>query len=155
MCIVASDDGLPQAVLFICTMNAIRSPMAEIMLRFFHGQRIYTQSAGIRAAEEVDGFAIAVMEELGMDLSQHEPKTVDQIEDDNFDLVISLSPEAQHTAVELTRYMSCEVEFWPTMDPSVVDGPRETRLQAYRDMRDTLLQRIRERFPPPGLFAKA
>lgn len=152
---VASGEQLPQAVLFICTMNAIRSPMAETMLRFFHGQRIYVQSAGIRPADEVNGFAVAAMDEMGMDLSRHRPKALGDLDDANFDLVISLSPEAQHSAVELTRYMACDVEFWPTMDPSVVEGTRDARMQAFRDTRDALLERIRERFPPPGLFAKA
>jgi protein-tyrosine-phosphatase len=88
------------------------------------------------------------MDEIGIDLSHHQAKTFEDLEDTSFDLVISLSPEAQHRAVELTRTMDCIVEFWPIFDPTVVEGDRETRLEAYRAVRDHLLRRIRERFPP-------
>ena len=136
----------PGAVLFACTMNSIRSPMAEAILKHFHGRDIFVDSVGVRS-KEMDGFAIAVMEEIGIDISDHEAKTFEDLEDSSFDLVISLSPEAQHKAVDLTRYMACEVEFWHTFDPSVVAGSREERLQAYREVRDELLERIKERFP--------
>lgn len=136
----------PGAVLFACTMNSIRSPMAEAILKHFHGHDIFVDSVGVRT-RELDGFAIAVMEEIGIDISRHNPKTFDDLEDSSFDLVISLSPEAQHKAVDLTRYMACEVDFWHTFDPSVVEGSREDRLQAYRKVRDELIERIKERFP--------
>ena len=90
------------------------------------------------------------MDEIGIDMSKHRSKTFDDLEDTSFDLIISLSPEAQHSAVEMTRTMACDVEFWPTMDPSMVEGSREERLEAYRDVRDTLMERIRERFPRTG-----
>jgi len=90
------------------------------------------------------------MDEIGIDMTKHRSKTFDDLEDTSFDLIISLSPEAQHSAVEMTRTMACEVEFWPTMDPSVIEGSREERLDAYRDVRDTLMARIRERFPSIG-----
>ena len=136
----------PSAVLFACTMNSIRSPMAEAILKHFHGHDIFVDSVGVRA-KDMDGFAIAVMEEMGIDISNHHAKTFDDLEDSSFDLVISLSPEAQHKAVDLTRYMACDVEFWHTFDPSVVAGTREERLAAYREVRDDLVQRIKERFP--------
>ena len=136
---------LPAAVLFSCTMNSVRSPMAEAILKHLHGQRIYVDSAGVRAAE-IDGFAIEVMDEIGIELSRHRSKTFDDLEDSSFDVVISLSPEAQHKAVEMTRVMACEVEFWNTFDPTVVEGSREVRLEAYRQVRDQLLARIKERF---------
>ena len=141
--------GLPGSVLFCCTHNSIRSPMAEALLKYFHGKRIFVDSVGVRASE-IDGFVVAVMDEIGIDLSKHRSKTFDDLEDTSFDLIISLSPEAQHSAVEMTRTMACDVEFWPTMDPSVVEGSREERLEAYRDVRDTLMMRIRERFPITG-----
>ena len=106
-------------------------------------------SVGVRASE-IDGFVIAAMDEIGIDLTKHRSKTFDDLEDTSFDLIISLSPEAQHSAVEMTRTMACEVEYWPTMDPSMIEGTREERLDAYRDVRDTLLARIRERFPLLG-----
>ena len=137
---------LPDAVLFACTRNSIRSPMAEALLKHFHGARIYVQSVGVRPGE-VDPFAVAVMEEMGIDISKHRARSFEVLEDDSFDLVISLSPEAQHRAVEMTRHMACEVEFWHTFDPSLVEGSREVRLDAYREVRDSLMRRILERFP--------
>jgi protein-tyrosine-phosphatase len=93
---------------------------------------------------------VAALDEIGIDVSSHRPKSFDDLEDDYFDLVISLSPEAQHRAVELTRTSSCEIEFWPTLDPSLTTGSRETQLDAYRALRDDLLRRLRIRFPPGG-----
>lgn len=128
---------LPAAVLFACAINSLRSPMAAAILRHLHGHGIYVDSIGVRA-REIDGFAVAVMDEIGIDLSGHAPKT--------FDVVISLSPEAQHKAVEMTRVMACDVEFWNTSDPSIVEGLREARLDAYRQVRDELIRRIKARF---------
>jgi len=138
---------LPTAVLFACTMNSVRSPMAEAILKFLHGRRIYVDSVGVRS-KEVDGFAAAVMEEIGLDISGHNPKTFDDLEDDNFDLVVPLSPEAQHRAVEMTRVMAVDIEFWNTFDPSIIESEnREVRLEAYRQIRDQLMERIKNRFP--------
>jgi protein-tyrosine-phosphatase len=138
-------------VLFCCSWNAIRSPMAAGILRREHGGRLFVDSVGVRA-QEVDSFAIAAMAEIGLDIAGHLPKTFEDLEDTFFDLVISLSPEAQHSAVELTRTMDCVVEYWPMLDPTAVEGSREVRLDAYRSVRDHLVKRIRERFPPipPG-----
>ena len=127
-------------------MNSLRSPMAAAILRHLHGHGIYVESTGVRA-REVDGFAVAVMDEIGIDLSGHAAKTFEDLEDSLFDIVISLSPEAQHKAVEMTRVMGCDVEFWSTFDPSIVEGSREARLDAYRQVRDELIRRIKERFP--------
>ena len=137
---------LPSSVLFACTFNSIRSPMAEALLKHLHGRHIYVDSVGVRA-EEIDPFAVAVMDEIGIDISKHRTKTFEELEDTSFDLVVSLSPEAQHSAVELTRTMSCEVEFWPMLDPTAVEGSREEMLGAYRLLRDHLRRRILERFP--------
>ena len=138
---------LPSSVLFACTLNSIRSPMAEALLKHLHGRHIYVDSVGVRDAE-IDPFAVAVMDEVGIDISKHRAKTFDELEDTSFDLVVSLSPEAQHSAVELTRTMACEVEFWPVLDPTAVEGSREEMLEAYRMVRDHLRRRILERFPP-------
>lgn len=140
---------LPGSVLFACSHNAIRSPMAEAILRFLHGRKIYVQSVGVRPAE-VDPFAVAVLDEIGIDLSRHHPRSFDELDDDYFDLVVSLSPEAQHKAVELTRASHCEIEFWHMPDPSIIEGSREVKLEAYRALRDMLMRRIRERFPLQG-----
>src|SRR6266852_285551 len=120
--------------------------MAAALLRHYRGSRLFVDSAGVRA-QEIDGFAVAVMDELGIDISNHQPKSFDDLEDTSFDLVISLSPEAQHSAVELTRTMACEVEFWPMHDPTAVEGSREEMLDAYRIVRDQLRKRLLERFP--------
>lgn len=140
---------LPGSVLFACSHNAIRSPIAEAIMKYLHGRKVYVQSAGVRPAE-IDPFAVAVMDEIGIDLSHHHTRSFADLDDSYFDLVISLSPEAQHSAVELTRNSSCEVEFWRMPDPSLVEGSREVKLAAYRDLRDLLMRRIRERFPLEG-----
>jgi protein-tyrosine-phosphatase len=137
---------LPGSVLFCCTLNAVRSPMAEGIFKLLHNRRVFVDSVGVRAGE-LDPFAVAVMDEIGIDISRHRCKSFDNLEDTSFDLIISLSPEAHHRALELTRTMACEVELWNTFDPSIVEGSRETRLQAYREVRDGLMRRIRERFP--------
>ena len=137
---------LPSAVLFACTENTVRSPMAEAILKYLHGRHIYVDSVGVRKGE-LDGFAVAVMDEIGIDISHHHPKTFEDLEDTSFDLVTSLSPEAQHKAVEMTRVVACDVEFWNTFDPSVVEGSREVRLEAYRQVRDELMRNIKKRFP--------
>jgi protein-tyrosine-phosphatase len=135
------------SVLFACTYNIIRSPMAAGILRHFHGHRLFVDSAGVRESDEVDPFAVAVMEELGIDISKHRPKTFEELEDTSFDLIVSLSPEAHHRALELTRTMACDVEFWNTFDPTLVEGNREAMLEAYRKVRDGLLDRVKARFP--------
>jgi protein-tyrosine-phosphatase len=141
--------NLPSAVLFSCTQNSIRSPMAESILKSLQPGRIFVDSVGVRASE-IDPFAVEVMAEIGIDLSHHRAKSFQALDDSSFDLVVSLSPEAQHSAVELTRWMACEVEYWPTFDPSLVEGSRTMRLDAYRKVRDELLARISQRFPPQG-----
>ena len=134
------------SVLFACTHNAVRSPMAEGMLKNLLGHSVFVDSVGVREAE-LDAFAVEVMGEIGIDISKHRPKTFDDLEDESFDEIISLSPEAQHRAVELTRVMACEVIFWNTFDPTIAEGSRETRLDAYRQIRDQIRSRIEKHFP--------
>jgi protein-tyrosine-phosphatase len=136
---------LPDAVLFACNRNSVRSPMAEGLLKHLLGHRIYVDSAGVRASA-IDPFVIEVMDEIGIDMSNHRGKSFENLEDTSYDIIVSLSPEAQHQAVELTRTMACEVEFWNTLDPTIIEGNRETRLEAYRQVRDTLKKRIEARF---------
>ena len=143
----------PQAVLFACALNAVRSPMAAALLKQMSGTTLYIASAGVRAGE-LDPFAVAVMEEIGIDIAAHRPTTFEDLEDLeglNFDLIVTLAPEAHHRALEVTRLSSVEVEYWPTADPTAIEGNREQRLDAYRAVRDQLMARIRERFAGPGI----
>jgi len=143
----------PQAVLFACAFNSVRSPMAAALFRQIMGRSTYVGSAGVRKGE-LDAFAVAVMDELGLDISRHRPMTFEELDDWeglNFDLIVTLSPEAHHKALELTRTIAAEVEYWPTANPSATEGTREQRLAAYRQVRDQLTARIRDRFGgPPG-----
>ncbi len=141
----------PQAVLFACGLNAVRSPMAASLLQQMFPQ-LYVKSVGVRKGE-LDPFAVSVMAELGQDISAHKPTTFEELEDWeglNFDLIITLSPEAHHKALELTRTLAADVEYWPTQDPSASDGNREQKLEAYREVCDQLLLRIRRRFAKAG-----
>lgn len=146
---------LPDAVLFACNYNRVRSPMAEGLFRRFYGTRAFVDSCGLRGdpgGEGIDPFVIAVMDELGLDLSDHKPKSFGQLEDDSFDVVVSLTPEAQHRAVELARGRAVEIEYWPTHDPTLAEGSREARLAAYREVRDALAEAIKQRFGAPSTF---
>ena len=139
----------PSAVLFACVQNAVRSPMAEALLKHVRGTDMYVDSCGVRAGD-LDPFAVEVLEEIGVNLTRHRPKSFEQMEDGFFDLIISLSPEAHHRATELTRTMACDIEYWPMLDATIVDGSRDQRLDAYRSVRDELLRRIKARFGERG-----
>lgn len=139
---------LPQAVLFACGFNSVRSPMAAALLRGMAGTGTYVASAGVRK-DELDPFAVAAMAEAGIDISGHRPMTFEELDDWeglNVDLIVTLSPEAHHKALEMTRSLAADVEYWPMPDPTAVEGSREQRLAAYREVRDLLLERIRARF---------
>ncbi len=142
-------ETLPGAVLFACLQNAVRSPMASALMRHFYGQRVFAMSAGVRAGEK-DNFAIAAMDEIGIDITPHDPRDIDDLDDMSFDLIISLTPEAHHKALELTRTMAVECEYWPTYDPSLATGSREQIMETYRTIRDQLSKRIRDRFGGTG-----
>jgi len=138
----------PQAVLFACGLNSIRSPMAAGLFRQLIGPHTYVASAGVRKGE-LDPFAVAAMEEVGVNMAKHKPMTfedLDEWEGLNFDLIVTLAPEAHHKALELTRTMAADVEYWPTSDPTAIEGSREQRLGAYREVRDQLSERIKARF---------
>ncbi len=139
-------EEMPDAVLFCCTMNSIRSAMAEGIMKKLHGTQIYVDSAGAREGE-LNGFVVQVMNEIDIDMSNHNTKTFDEMEDNYFDIIVALSPEAQHHAVEMTRTMACDVEFWNTFDPSIIDGSRDIRLDYFRKTRDQIMARIKKRFP--------
>jgi protein-tyrosine-phosphatase len=142
----------PQAVLFVCNLNAVRSPMAAGLFKQMFGRSIYSASAGVQKGE-LDPFVVAAMEEAGIDVAKHRPMTIEELEDWeglNFDLIVSLSPQAHHRALELTRTLAVDVEYWPTVDPTGARGSREHRLDAYRAVRDSLMERIKRRFGGQG-----
>lgn len=135
---------MPTAVLFACKRNAVRSPMAAALASHYFGTRIFIDSVGVEQGE-IDPFVTAVMAELGIDIEAHQPKTFAALDEEAFDLIITLAPEAHHHALDLTRIWSVDVEYWPTQDPTPVaemGRPRETILEAYRAVRDALTERI-------------
>ncbi|RZO34833.1 MAG: arsenate reductase ArsC [Rhodospirillaceae bacterium] len=139
----------PSSLLFVCGENALRSPMAEALTKNRYGTEIFVDSVGVRDGD-LDPMAIEVMDEIGIDMSQHKSKRLDDLMDTSFEVIVTLTPEAQHKAIELTRVTASEVEYWPTPDPSVAEGHREARLAAYRNLRDYLARRIGERFKEEG-----
>jgi protein-tyrosine-phosphatase len=143
----------PLAILFACGLNSVRSPMAAGLFSQLFGRAVYVGSAGVRKGE-LDPFAVAAMAEIGVDIARHKPITFEELDDLeglNFDLIVTLAPEAHHRALELTRSAAVDVEYWPTTDPTDAEGSREQRLEAYRAVRDQLLKRIRERFGRRGV----
>ena len=140
----ATEVKQPGAVLFACSFNAVRSPMAAAIARHLFPVKIFVDSAGARRGE-LDPFAVAVMDEIGLDISRHRPQTFEDLEDSNFDLIISLAPEAHHKALDMTRTLAAEVEYWPTPDPQLATGSRDQILESYRAVRDGLDRRIRAR----------
>lgn len=146
--------AFPQSVLFCCDHNAVRSPMAEAMMKKFYGQRAYVQSAGVKNDMEVDGFSIAVCAELGIELARHRARSFEEMQnfgDDlgQFDLIIALSSASQHAALDLTKSYHLEVEYWPIIDPTALGEGRDAKLSAYRQARDQIKIRILDRFGPP------
>jgi len=140
---------LPSSVLFCCTMNEIRSPMAEGIMKRFHGTQVFVDSVGVRQGS-LDPLMVEVMAEIGVDMKRHRPKTFANLADDSFDVAIALSTEAQAAAAGLTRYMHCDLRLWSITDPSLSEGTREARLAAYRDTRDQLQQKVLDLFPRPA-----
>lgn len=144
----------PQSVLFCCDYNAVRSPMAEGIMKRDYGRRIYVQSAGVRNELEIDGFSIAVCAEIGVHLERHRVRSFHEMEEwgdriDSYDLIVALSPAAQRAALEYTRYHAIDVEYWPIFDPTGLGETREAKLAAYRQARDQIRRHIFERFGPP------
>jgi protein-tyrosine-phosphatase len=141
---------LPSSMLFACSENSVRSPMAEALAKRLYGQASYIDSVGVRASDDGDAFAAAVLDEIGIDLHRHQRKTFEDVDPASFDLIVTLSPEAHHRALEFTRGTAAEVEYWPVPDASAVEGSREVRLDAYRLVRDVILARLKDRFGIPS-----
>ena len=138
---------LPSSVLFCCTMNEVRSPMAEGIMKRFHGNRVYVDSVGAQTSDRLDPLMVEVMKEIGVDMSRHHPKSFDALTDDSFDIAIALSPEAEALATDVTRYLDCDVRRWNIADPTATEGSRDARLAAYRQARDQIQHKILELFP--------
>jgi protein-tyrosine-phosphatase len=148
---VADEGRLPQSILFACTSNIIRSPMAAGLMALRFGSIVRAESVGVRRGAPLDPFAVLVMDELGFDLARHRPRDfIDLDEDAHFDLVVSLSPEAHHRVLDLVPALAETAEYWPTFDPSLAEGSREQRLMEYRGVRDGLDSRIAKRFARPS-----
>ena len=139
----------PQSVLFACSENAIRSPIAEALARRRVGRAVHIESVGVRPGQR-NGFVTAVMDEVGIDLSRHQPRVFEDLDDDSFDLVVTLSPEAHHRALEFTRNSAAVVNYWPTFDPTAVEGSRDAVLRAFRAVREALVRRIEAELRRPG-----
>jgi len=139
-------ERLPQAVLFACNFNTIRSVMAVGLMQLRFGKQLWVDSCGVRRPTEADPFVGEVMDEVGVDVSRHRPKTFDDLDDLNFEMIITLTPEAHHGALELTRTIAASVEYWPTFDPTLAEGTRQQRLDEYRAVRDAIGARIAQRF---------
>ena len=139
-------EELPGAVLFACTFNSVRSPMAAAIMQHLFGRGVYVDSVGVRRGE-LDPLAVEAMEEIGIEIGKYHPKTFEDMEDSSmFDLCVTLSPEAQHRATGLAHTSAIEIEYWPTHDPTLVEGNRDQRLDAYRAVRDAIMKRIQDRF---------
>ncbi|MBE7183422.1 MAG: low molecular weight phosphatase family protein [Methylobacterium mesophilicum] len=133
----------------MCRMNSVRSPTAEALARSMLPSDVFVASAGVRPGEH-DPFVDAALAEVGLALPGHQPRALAELEDSYFDLIVTLAPEAHHAALELTRSMAVQVEYWPTTDPTAIQGTREQIMEAYRDMRERLAANIRERLVKPG-----
>ncbi|OHV73326.1 low molecular weight phosphatase family protein [Ensifer sp. LCM 4579] len=147
---VLHDFKTPRSILFMCGMNAIRSPMAEALARAALPKGTYVASAGVRHGER-DPFVDVVLEEVGLTIGRHQPRTLDELEDDYFDMIVTLAPEAHHLALELTRSMAVDVVYWPTPDPTVATGTRDQIVGAYRAVRDHLAGLIASRLTGQSL----
>ena len=140
--------GTPGSILFLCGMNSIRSPMAEILARKHLPNGVFIASAGVRPGSR-DPFVDEVLAEIDLSLGDREPRELDTMDDSYFDLIITLAPEAHHAALELTRSEAVDVEYWPTADPTTATGTRNQILEAYRDVRNRLELQVKKRFTTP------
>lgn len=152
-------EQLPQSVLFCCDHNAVRSPMAEGIMKQFYGTDTYVQSVGVKNDLEIDGFSVAVCQELNVELSRHRSRSFDEMEEwgedlSSFDLVLALSPASQRRALELTRFYHIDVEYWPILDPTGLGETREAKLASYRQARDQIIARLQERWGDPTYMPK-
>lgn len=135
-----------QSVLFVCSYNVVRSPIAELLLKSKTGSKLFVRSAGVHEGGEADVFANAVMLEKDLDLGGHIPCSLNDLNDGSFDLVIALTVEAHQFVTEQYRTESVDIEFWPTYDATSTKGSRDTKMGAYREVREQLDAKIKDRF---------
>jgi len=145
---------LPQSILFCCDHNAVRSPMAEGLMKKFYGSKTYVQSAGVLADKDIDGFSIAVCAELDIELARHKSRSFDEMQKlgdelSSFDLIVALSPASQTEAAKITRFYTLQVDYWPIIDPTGIGEGREENLVSYRKARDQIIERLITKFGPP------
>ena len=145
---------LPQSILFCCDHNAVRSPMAEGLMKKFYGSKTYVQSAGVLADKDIDGFSIAVCAELDIELARHKSRSFDEMQKlgdelSSFDLIVALSPASQTEAAKITRFYALQVDYWPIIDPTGIGEGREDNLVSYRKARDQIIERLITKFGPP------
>ena len=145
---------LPQSILFCCDHNAVRSPMAEGLMKKFYGSKTYVQSAGVLADKDIDGFSIAVCAELDIELARHKSRSFDEMQKlgdelSSFDLIVALSPASQTEAAKITRFYALQVDYWPIIDPTGIGEGREENLVSYRKARDQIIERLITKFGPP------
>lgn len=145
---------LPQSILFCCDHNAVRSPMAEGLMKKFYGSKTYVQSAGVLADKDIDGFSIAVCAELDIELARHKSRSFDEMQKlgdelSSFDLIVALSPASQSEAAKITRFYALQVDYWPIIDPTGIGEGREENLVSYRKARDQIIKRLITKFGPP------
>ena len=145
---------LPQSILFCCDHNAVRSPMAEGLMKKFYGSKTYDQSAGVLADKDIDGFSIAVCAELDIELARHKSRSFDEMQKlgdelSSFDLIVALSPASQSEAAKITRFYALQVDYWPIIDPTGIGEGREENLVSYRKARDQIIERLITKFGPP------
>ncbi len=146
--------SLPQSILFCCDHNSVRSPMAEGIMKKFYGTGTYVQSAGVHGDLDIDGFCIAVCQEIEVELSRHRSRSFDEMEEwgddlSSFDLIVALSPASQRKALELTRFFHLDVDYWPIMDPTGLGESREDKLRHYRQTRDQIISHLKDRWGEP------
>ena len=134
-----------KSVLFVCNLNSVRSVMAEYLLKNYLNDSTLITSAGVKKGD-IDNFAVEVMSEIDINISGHQPKLLEGLRDNDYEVVITLSPEAQHLAKEVTRNNSWEIEYWPCYDVSGVHGSREQILSSYREVRDQISKLLIKRF---------
>lgn len=129
-----------QRVLILCTGNSARSQMAEGLLRSMAGDRFAVFSAGTKPSF-VRQEAIIAMRELGVDLSSHRSKSVDEFRDASFDYVITVCDNANESCPIFPG--KAERIHWSFEDPAAVEGDEETRLGSFRKIRDQIAGRLR------------
>jgi protein-tyrosine-phosphatase len=128
--------------------------MAEGIMKKFYGTGTYVQSAGVHNDLEIDGFCVAVCQEIGVELSRHRSRSFDEMQEwgddlSSFDLIVALSPASQRRALDLTRIFHLDVDYWPIMDPTGLGESREDKLTHYRQTRDQIIKHLKDRWGEP------